>query len=605
MQSSSKNKALLLILLAAALLTARWIWIVRDNGDFGVTFEAAARISRGEVFGRDYFISVPPLGYYTEALFVRPLGGSLWSEQINLFLFWLLSLTVGYFLARKLTDYQNLLATGGLMAVIISSPAATSGQGYNYLSTTLSGLAALFYLKHQRNESGWFALTFSGAIAGLGIMAKQNVGLAFVLFLLCFLVFDSVVLSRQSVRAVLSKVFQFGSGLALGFGIPFMALASKSSGSNILQLLFVDGVSGKGGMFRILGRAIPRLGFIDLKGTHYYRVAEIGVSLILMAILIVICIARLRRIAMKSDLKPEPASEDRRIKYWLLITLLCLGFFSAISLLELPVATHFGEMISSALLVKSVGLGLFLGQVAYLVVIVVFGLICAVQLFELGNKYLLKQTAPPEIRSSFFLTSTAAALAVAAVSSSIMYFPFVAPITVPMLVILLNNNFCIPLRRLNLATIVIAGLVYLSPSYTKTFQHYEALPMHSPFAGLYASPPLRKYIETKWTRIHPLIEGRRTLWMVSSGLQSPFGGLTVPNVTSVSFDTHAPRTEATLIKIWNSNLPERVIRETDWLRDPTHLPVNSHWTEPWLSGWLDTNYVKIEEIEGLEVWTKR
>jgi hypothetical protein len=516
-------------------------------------------------------------------------------------------LAAGFLVARQATDNEEILAAGALMGVVVSSPAATCGLVYNYATTALSGLAIYFLVIHQRSRSRMLPLIYCGTFAGLNLFAKQNVGLAVAAALLLFILFDSLVLSRDGVRTALLAGFRFILGLAVGFGLPLTMLGSQSGSGHILRLIFQDGVSEKGGLLHIAVRIIPRLGLVDLKDTAYFRTTQIVVSLVIMAVLLALGMRRLHfRWRTNADAMAGAQAENKANPTKIWVAWLSIVFFSGLSLLPLPAVTNLGGDLASLLFIKQLGFGIFLGQIIYLAVLVAFGLIAAVLLGEWLNHIRLQQPLSPIAGVEMLLFFSTAALTAGTVTASIMYFPFAAPVVVPLFVFGLKKYFSIPLGGVNLATAVMTGLAFLHPGYATTFQRLERLPANSPFATLYSSPARATEVWQTWREVRPLIDGKTTIWLAAAGPHSAFGGLPAPNITAINCDTHATRTQDLLVNLWNRQLPERIVWEPVLFQTPSRLPVDTHcFAFGYLSRWIAQNYDLIYQNNNREVWAKK
>ncbi len=264
-----------LMVLTAGILTARWIW-VGGIGDFGWTYEAGWRIAHGETQYRDFISTLPPLANYTLAALLALFGDSLWWSQIHLYLWWYLSLWAGFLVGRLLVKDSALLGASMALAVVFSCPAMTLGHAYNYAATVFGSFQLLVWMSQWRRERAWkwFLL---GMIGGVGMYAKQNVGLAAIAStgLLLLAARIAPMSSRPGGRAWLLWL----AGIGAGF-IPIAAGFSWQAGTREFSLqFFADAAEGKGGVLTILGRALPRI--ILQPGAPHRRLFEAGISVVL------------------------------------------------------------------------------------------------------------------------------------------------------------------------------------------------------------------------------------------------------------------------------------------------------------------------------------
>lgn len=581
-------------------MTARWVWIIRDNADFGMTFECATRINEGEIYGRDFFCVVPPLAFYTEALFIRLLHGSIWSHQLHLFFWWYLALLVGFLAAKRLTSNSDILAAGSVLAVIISSPTGTNGQSYNYAATTLCGLSMYLHVWSKRRHSNLPVQICTGMALGLAIITKQNIGIFFLAFLVSFLVAEFALASTRHKLALVRNTIGMLLGVAVGFGIPFLLLASKSSIRGLYDRIFVDGVALKGGLPTIAVRAIPRFALSDLVHTPYYRLSQGVVSVIFIAVLFAFGTIRLSRLRTESD---QPVAKSGRISLSVWLVLAAIATLSLLSLSEIPSISLIGERLAALCLSASIGFGLVSGQLWYFICTVAFGLICAILVRSVFRQYRADRLVSEEIEIELFVYLGAVVVSIATVLSGIMYFPYAAPLALPIVAVGLHRYFRLSFGSLNLVTIVATALFYVWPSHTKTFTRYVALPTGSPFGGLYSSKERADRVDQIWREIRPLIQGKTTLWLAIANPYQAFGGRLVPNV--IPMDCNPPWIQQTLMERWNQSLPERVILEPVFLDPANNAPSSLQFSEKWLFGWLDANFIKIYDERGLAVWSKK
>src|ERR1041385_4295740 len=96
---ATDSRPLKILLLVAAIFTARWIWIA-GIGDYGWTYELGMRVWQGEVPFRDYISTHPQLTSYTIVPFLAVLKGNLWAFAIHLYLWWFAALLIGWRVAR-------------------------------------------------------------------------------------------------------------------------------------------------------------------------------------------------------------------------------------------------------------------------------------------------------------------------------------------------------------------------------------------------------------------------------------------------------------------------------------------------------------------------
>jgi hypothetical protein len=299
---------------------------VAGLGDYGWTYEAAYRIGHGEVPYRDFISSLPPLTSYTLALPIRLFGDSFWWFQLHLYFWWFLALWVGWRLMRLVTTRPALLASAGVLAVAVSNPASTLGHAYNYAATTLAGSEMLLLMYSWTKRSRILCLA-AGFAAAACVFAKQNVGVA-----MSFA--GAMVLLVPAIRQGTSWLFVcFVLGWLCGF-LPIAGYFSLMVGAPefVLQA-FRDAAAGKGGVWVVIGRALPRL--ILAPETPNRRLVETALSAVVLAILAVWGIRALRLRGRRTG--PDVGvPKETRPSVWLVIWLAVAAILLLVSLIEVP-----------------------------------------------------------------------------------------------------------------------------------------------------------------------------------------------------------------------------------------------------------------------------
>ena len=123
----------IILALVFVVLSARWIWVVRNGTDFGFTYEAAWRIAHGELPYRDFVQTQPVIAPFFLAGLVKLIGDSLWTLQISLYLTWLGAMAVGLALIGSLETSVSLKVVSVLTASSMSFPFILGGHAHSYL----------------------------------------------------------------------------------------------------------------------------------------------------------------------------------------------------------------------------------------------------------------------------------------------------------------------------------------------------------------------------------------------------------------------------------------------------------------------------------------
>lgn len=595
--SAKKTVTLMYLFLGVAALiwVVRWLPIVRVNGDFGISFEASARVAHGEVWGRDFFVTVPPLSYYPQAAIYLLTHHSVWSENIHLFGTWLITLMLGIWIGKRLKVPTGILLAGGILAMTLSTPAFNCGLAYSYIATAWVEVTLLLLLVDPTSGPSFFRTFVMGVCMGLCFMTKHNVGLFMTAFFGTTLIGLGVFSWRSKWGELVKMLTGYCAGFWLTFGALFAIFASYSSAANVWKILFQDGPSGRGGLALIITRTIPRPVFSDLGGTVVERVIEAGASIVFF---LAICFLSFQRLRNTGAVSEEPKSERviPKAAYGYLAVLLVL---SVLSLFDLPSVREVGSAFASLLHVRTVGIANFTEQIFYELAVaiglsyLVAGMLWPRRLHSNKSSHAILDTSTGIFMALFCLCFSAAVM-----TSNINYFSFVAPAVVPFLVYVCYVRLRVKSSVIYWVSALCLPGYFLSTVYTESFCRYTRLPENSPFQGMWAGPVRTEEITTNWEKVHPLIEGRTTLWLTKCGPQSAYGGRPVPNVTGLSNDTYGVRVESDLFARWNRALPERVVK------GPYYTAAGSLIFQPDnMTKWLQENYRCVYSAHGLEVWS--
>src|SRR5690349_7178219 len=222
---TNDRQAMWFLIVLSAALAARWVWVA-GIGDYGWTYELGMRTLLGEIPYRDYICALPPLTSYTIVPFIVILKGNLWSFSLHLYVWWFAALWVGLLVARALGLRPAAQAAATLLAACLSLPATHLGHAYSYAGTCFFGLTLLELLKARKQIAVSRHLLLAGAFAGLGIFAKQNIGLVAGLRGLSVIVYDCLMHNRP--RSLFPKLFLFGAGVVATFAPIFLFFASQA-----------------------------------------------------------------------------------------------------------------------------------------------------------------------------------------------------------------------------------------------------------------------------------------------------------------------------------------------------------------------------------------
>ena len=577
--------------LAAVILiyTARWIWIATYGryfssgaGDFCWAWDTASWISEGKVYYRDLILNLPPLAFYTLAFFIRLFRGSLWANQVHVYLWWVGDLILGLALLKRLQAGRALSVGAVLLAATLSYPASTMLHAYDSAATLFAGLTLLFLLRYAQSGK-WSEALISGLAAGLGIFTKQNVGIFITVAAL--ISYFYLALGREKGERNAHALLGFAAGWLVSFSLPLMYFGIQAGFAEVFQQMFVDPGQGKGGILRIIMRLLPRLIIIP---RPHERLIEFTLSLPILIALAGYGLVKLRA-ARRDPLAKAPSGSfpEPRFGLWAGGYFALLIFSSLISLLDSASVRHLLQIT----------------QVHYVIDYTeVMLLVLYMVIFVMGLAGVLGSWWRRD--SQTFLAAFWMMVIMTAHQASGTYnFPFATPLVIPLFLFMLEKNRLLSrVPATAMATAMFFLLLHLFyPACHRTFIPYSALPAQTPFAGLYASEAFRQEITAMWENITPKIQGKRTLWLCRPGPHAAFGGKPVFNVGFYYSNIYSSRSEAHLKNEWLSHPPDYVVfGEFQTAEGAVFL------TQESLQAWLNSQYEKVwEGGPALSLWQRK
>lgn len=564
------RRPLICLLMVAGILASRWIWIA-GLGDYGWTYELGMRVLQGEIPYRDFISTLPQLTSYTIVPFLVLLKGNLWAFALHLYLWWLAALLVGLRIAQAIELRPAAGSAAMFFAAALSLPATHLGHAYSYAGTFFFGLTLLQLLKHQKQARARH-LFLAGAFAGLGIFAKQNIGIIAGLMGFSAIVYEAVINHRND-RLFRSAV-QFTSGMAATFVPIFAFFAGKTGAFEVFQQMFSDAGAGKGGVLGMLFHVIPLIFFAP--ETPWRQLWTLVISGGLLLLFLGLVGRRMHQLQKHPDLLS--ASRPPR-DYWRLIGVAIgiVALLSAISLLDLPQARSLFNKLHPDAIYE------FHGFVAPLV-FVAYSFFTAVAAICLLS-------AEHWRNPGFFLPIAALPLLLWGHELSCQgYLPFGAPVVVPLAMVLLEKTGLIRNTIPLACTAGVVLMVGLAASTQEGFQppsfkSVERLPGDTKFAGLWARPAYCATVEELKENVGPRIKGRTTLWLCIGGPHLAWGGKSVFSVAALFGDTYNLRSETTLATRWQSPLSEFI-----FVGERNYCFGSRIFTTEALNQWLPQNY---------------
>ena len=577
--------------LAAVILiyTARWIWIATYGhyfssgaGDFCWAWDTAYWISEGKVYYRDLILNLPPLTFYVLALFVRLFRGSLWANQVLVYLWWAGDLILGLALLKRLQAGRALAIGAVLLGATLSYPASTLLYIHNYAATLFAGLTLLFLLRYAQSGK-WSEALLSGVTAGLGIFTKQNVGIFVTAAAL--ISYFYLALGREKGGRNAHALLGFAAGWLVSFSLPFMYFGTQAGFAEVFLQMFVDPGQGKGGLLHIIIRLMPRL---IIQPRPHQRLLEFMLSLPILIALVGYGVVKLR--AARKDPPanaPSGSFPEPRFGLWVGGYFALLIFSSLISLFDSASVRHLLEITQVPYVMDYTELMLL---VLYMVIFVM-GLAGV-----LGSWW---RRDSQSLLAAFWMM----VIMTAHQASATYNFPSSTPLVIPLFLFMLEKNRLLSrVPATAVATAMFFLLLHLFyPACHRTFIPYSALPAQTPFAGLYASEDYRREITAMWENITPKIKGKRTLWICQPGPHAAFGGKSVFNVGLYFPQLYSSRSEARVKNEWLSRPPDYVVfGEFQTQEGAVFLTPES------LQAWLNSQYDKIwEGGPALSLWQRK
>lgn len=568
---SSDRRPLFVLLSITGVLMARWIWIA-GLGDYGWNYELGMRVGEGEVPYRDFICTLPQLTSYTIVPFLALFKGNLWAFAVHLYFWWIASLWVSWKISRNLGLRAMAQAGAIFFAACLSLPAIHLGHAYSYAGTFFFGLT-LLQLRDQRRQANLKRLFLAGAFAGLGVFAKQNIGIMAGLLGMGVIAYDSVITNQ--VNLVLRRSLVFCAGAATAFLPIFCYFASQAGASEVFQQMFSDAGAGKGGLFGMLFHVLPLIFFTTETPFRQVWTFTISGGLVLLFLgLVGRKMYRLQKLAA-AEIPNLPAPRDN----WklLLSAIVIVIFASMFSLFDLPLIRDWCNKLHPAAIYN------FHGYVAPLVFIA-YSFFTALAAICLLSVDLWRKPA-------FFLPIFALPLILWGHELSCEgYLPFGAPVVVPLAVLLLETTGLIrntlPLTSVA-GTVLILGLAASTQNefQPSSFKSVERLPANTKFAGLYARPDFAANIREQNENVVPMIKDQSTLWLCIGGPHSAWGGKSVFSIATLFGDTYNLRSEPALFERWKAQPPQFI-----FVGDRNYCPGSRLFPTDALNLWLPQDY---------------
>ncbi len=172
------NVRLVFVMLGCAIYFLPFMRVLLPRTDEGTFLVGATRILHGQMFARDFVEVMGPGTFYWLAAFYKTLGVNLFATRACLFLSWMTTGAVVYWLCGHLSSFRRLLP---LMLIVVTGFSSLGiGISHHIDSNCLALLMVAFLVRwHQEPRLRWLVL--AGALAALTAIVHQPKGLLLLL----------------------------------------------------------------------------------------------------------------------------------------------------------------------------------------------------------------------------------------------------------------------------------------------------------------------------------------------------------------------------------------------------------------------------------------
>lgn len=556
--------------LFVAILVVRWV-AIGGAGDWGWSYEVAARILEGQIYGRDFVVTVGPVSYYLAAAFLAVFGSTLLATSVFLHFCWIAALAVGWRTAIRFGARRDQAAAGVALAAALSFPGDSMGHLYNYIVTAFTGLALLL-LFHPADHGRLTRAAIAGTAMGLAVLTKQNVGLLMAVAAPAIVL---IVCLAQSKRLPLLALACYSVALAATILAVLTWLSLFSDVQDLLRLLLFDASAGKGGFLKTVLRGLPRLSLGGWPGWPIQARAHIEIPLTLAAWSLAALVVAWgwRRNCFAGDARLTRASREA------VFAAAALALVAVLTALPFEEAGRAFRSITG--LLGPLPPARALSQFAYI------GASIALAGFVLLSLYRPVETASGE-DAKLAVVLGMLALAWSHNTSGVDYFRYSSPVVAPVAACVLQRCFGWRPGSTFLIAVAVAAVTHLFPFYSASFVELRGMD-----GGAFSRTLIRAeehaLYQRRYGALHSEIANRRTLWITPGGPHQAYGGRPVPNIPAIFQDTHASRHEWQFLQQWRENPPERIVVE------PIVTPAGKGaFADDAFREWLETYYRRVE-----------
>lgn len=502
----------------AVCLVARWILVI-GFGDFGTDYDLVSRVMSGQWQGRDFFAVFPPLSGYSLFFFVKTFGEHYVVLNIHLWFWWVMNFVAAAGVMRAYGGSIDKVALVAVAVALVTAPPNMHMVSFAYMASALSGLAVICMLRYSITKNSFMAI-LAGAISGVAVIAKPNVGVAIAIALITVCIAIALV-QRKARQQYLVAGLLVLTGTVGGILVTAAIPGWYGGYSELAKEVLVGGSQIKGGFLSLALRAFPRISTTFDPPLRY--IVELGVTLPLLVVFTIL-FGRILHARRNDQVEANvPTFSGAEKSLWVLCAVVITLSVWSLWPQEFPhkLSAFFYDL-------HLVSLPFFLWQLLYLMVLVALVISLAAGI--------MRKEYSGDITQPFWAPCICLIWTLGVVASGRHNSVFAATLFIPILVLRYGRG-----RKYSFYNIAVVFLIlwtvawHLSPNWKSTFAQLTRLPENSKFSGLYwpeggASVPgsypvwsSSKTMAELSRNISPRVAGKSVLWL-TPGPGAAFGG---------------------------------------------------------------------------------
>src|SRR3990167_7331111 len=222
------HKILLIITVVAFIFRIPSLLEPLWYGDEAIYLVIGQKIMRGGLLYVDIFDHKTPGIYYLAAWSLKFLGETVWSFKFLLALWLIPTLTIFYFLAKKLFNQKTAIFSVLILALLTSTPLFEGNIVNSEILMILPTSLALIFGLNKR-------YLISGIFFSLALLLKFPAIFDFA----AFFVFVALSINNKNIREILIRLGKLILGLIIPFGLTFIYFASKGAVADYINSAFL------------------------------------------------------------------------------------------------------------------------------------------------------------------------------------------------------------------------------------------------------------------------------------------------------------------------------------------------------------------------------